>query len=65
MPNSSVYCTRGAGTCGKALRIYKKGSIMGHEPGGSGNTATTAGIGGFAKACQPMREGNVFTGEIK
>lgn len=65
MPNSSAYRTRGAGTCGKASRIYKKRSIMGHEPGGSGDTATTAGIGGFAKACQPMREGNVFIGETK
>lgn len=48
MPKSSADCTKGTGACGKASRIYKKRSVMGYQPGGSGDTATTAGVGGFA-----------------
>lgn len=61
--NSSVDRTRGAGACGKASRVYKKGSVVGHKPGRSGDTATTAGVGGFTQARQSVRDGNVFIHE--
>jgi hypothetical protein len=45
--DSNIDRNRGRGACEKAPRLYKKGSVLGHEPGTSGKTATTAGVGGF------------------